>query len=843
MKIKGIVEIIIADIDGNIKDQRLQENLIPDNTWVSVLGADPPKGAFVSYSQINGIFLTNISISTSTSTPVASNYTITGIIGTATRQSLAWNESVDPPYGTMIGLINPINTTRTFNSVAITYLSAADNQNISSTTALAWLLLDLPCTQNPTDYVNITYTIQFVDDIGQGYIDNKLARYDFARAMWGSADPNGNNNGFRISQIATTICSPSSATPVDLPYADKNISSILNYVSSQSVPSFFKYKYSLAPGYNDLLGLIINAFTQGKANDNIRAYCLSRFVYDKEPFQTGFAHGVSSVIPFFDNANLANSQGVMTLAGTWVNKLPEFYKIMITASGTATSATYKFSVLKHLGFTGNTYTIPTCQSIYRNTSVKYANNLHGWQEANFDVFSFGDSKIVQYDATGVSIVDLIDGGVQTWDIASTPPLGTTAIFQIAIDLANKKIYVADRSSGLFIIDTVANSIATAFSGACYGVDVGRNAVAYAIKSGGIYHSSDSFTTALSFTYTGISDGNWSRVKFLKADPENTNDRLAIVADNGSGQNIIVWYEASSSTVTTGYTHPRLPSYSASLGVSNTGSTWIFHLADHLFYKIAFASSSISNQYNGYGKQVGSDSTFYAKIGFYKDSAIGGDGFIGGTVTTSYAVGIPYNFSTGIHDSTSFAIHLNSGIVFLTNFICQILPVASAWINYGWNGSGWDTVSTGSKTCHTDQETLINGLTIAFQNGSTTPQFLLNEFFTQGICKGLLKDNATQFVFNPQWYSKPIAYDTVSMAIPSSNTINLPATSNIFFRSIDTDTTGVHSFTINGVAVTHTWTDSTVPASSEINLQASGVVTFNSADQGKTFAGTYLWIGV
>lgn len=838
MKIKGIVEITIVDKDGNIKDYRWQENIIPDNSWVGILGPDAVRGFFINYSNQSGTFSKNISISTDTEIPVATNYTILNVIGTATTKSNAWNESLDPPFGTTVGQISPTGVSRTFNSVAITALNAADTQSIFSTTAYAWLLLDLPCTQGINDFINITYTIQFLDNIGQGYIDKTLARYDLGRCLF-------NVGQFRMSAFATTLCSPTQQTLVDLSFADQVLTT--DYSNVGVVASHFKYKYTFTPPLNDYLGQIFNAFTQGRANDGIRAYCFSGFKYDKAPFQTGFAHGSASNVPFFDSNNPANSQAKIILAGTWQSELPEIYKITITTNGDATTATYKFSVGKHLGFSGNTYTVPTALCLYRNTSVKFLANLHGWQETNFDIFAYSDSKIVQYDATGVTILDLIDGSAQTWDASSTAVLSTTNINQIAIDLANTLIYVADRTNGLFVINVTANTVTHPLTGVCYGVDVGRNNVAYAITPNGIFRSSDGFATPLSFTYVGISDNNWSRVKFLKADPEYATDRLAIVADNGTGTNQIIWYEISTNTVTAGYSNSALPNYPASFDVSDTGSNWAFHLSDNNFYKIAFNATTTTAGYQGFGKQVvNGDSKYYAKISFYKDNIIGPTSFLGGSTTFNYSgPGAAYDFSSGRYITTSFGIPLSGGIFFWSNYLSNIFSGnALFWTNYGWNGTSWDTISTNSKTCHTSQQALLNGLTIAFQNGANTPQLVANEFFTQSVCYGLLKDNATSFVYNTQWYSKPIFYDTtLNATIPNSNAIALPATTNSQFRMVDVDTVGVHAFTIAGSPVTKIWTDTTNPASTEINLQANGNVTFNAADQGKAFAGSYLWIGI
>lgn len=841
MKFKGIVSITIADGQGNIKQQLTQENLIFDASWLGILA----NNIALFQPSYNYFGSRNISIAQDNTAPVASINTVTDVIGTASpvSPSPVWVEDVDPPYGTITGRINPIGTTRTFTSVALTGLSPADVQSIPSTTAYARLLLTTICTQEDNDFVNITYTIQFLDNVGDGFLSRDLNRYDLGRSLFGFGD-------YNIGILNACWCNPYTSA-IELPSANSSIAITNGALSTD--PENYKWNYRYSQDRDTSLGVIYNALTQGVSNTGNKAYALTQYLYDLEPFQTGFKKSALSVVPFFDSANFGSSQGTAIIEGTWTKKIPELYKITFTTSGAVGVATYKFSTLKHVGFQGNTHTPLNNKTLYRTPGYKFVNDLHGWRVEDFDVHRLSEAEIVQFDLTGVSLIDIFDGANQTWDSTTTPVLGVTNIRQIAVDSTNRLIYVACRDTGLWIIDVDANTINQQFNQPCYGVDVGRNDVAIALINGGLYLSTD-WVNPEPFTFVGITDGNWNRVRFLKADPENANDQIAIVADNGSGTNRIVWYQFSDNSAVLGYEDTAVKSYPASFDVSDISSLWVLFTGSQSS-KIDYGANTLGDTYDAFYREIthsvwGFDN--FSKVTFYKDNYIAYSSLQGGSDTANYS-----KFAFAGLRNNAFALHIGGGVILadqsfedvggdvsiVDGLVVQLFPTI-AEISYGWNGSTWVESNTNSKTTHSMAEALLNGLTIRFANGTNPPHFINTEFFTQSINYGLLKDNATSIEIRTAWYSKAIHNDAIS-STPITATVTLPANSDPLFRRVDLDEYSPHRIYINGTLVTKLWLDGTAPAASEASFPADGsaVLTFNTLDLGKTLTGNYVWIEV
>jgi hypothetical protein len=842
MKFKGIVSITISDSSGNTKSEIIEENLIPDNSWLGILGNNA----------VRGYFNRSISIATDSTDPIASVSVVGGVIGTCTPVSPTpvWVESSDPPFGTITGRISPTGVTRTFNSVALTGLASGDTQSIASTTAFARLLLSIPCTQTATDFVNITYTIQFLDNIGDGFLSKNLNRYDLGRALF-------NAGNYNIGNLASGFCNPKYDS-IEAPYqifvlgqSNSNIPS--TFWTSSGVSSLnYKWNYQVVRDRNSYLGIIINAMTQGISNSGNRAYVLTKYQYDKEPFQTGFKKTSLSVLPFFDPGNIASSQGRIVIGGTWDKKIPEIYKITFTASGAVGTSTYRFSVLKHTGFDGNTYTHRGQQTLYRTPGFQYISNLHGWRDEDFDVHQLSNTEVVQFDTDGVSVVDIFDGSGRSWDNTSTPSITVSQIRQIAVDSTNRLIYVADRVTGLWIINIDANTVNNQFTQPCYGVDVGRNNVAVTLINGGLHRSTD-WGTPASFTFAGITDGNWQRVRFLKADPSHTNDRIAIIADNGSGTNRVVWYQFSDNTSTLGYQDASVRSYAASLDVSDTGHHWVIYRGSGSANRLTYGSATLGTGYTANRRTLthsvwGSEA--FSKVTFFRDNYVAGGALAGGSDVASYP-SFTFTDDFGTPNQTALALHLEGGVFLadksgtrlgnIAGYVAQILP-SIAEVSYGWNGSNWVVGNTSSKATHLSADTLLNGLTIRFENGANPPHFVNTEVFTQSINYGLLKDNATSIEIRTAWYSKTIHNDTIS-ATPITATVTLPAASSPVFRRVDTDVNSPHRIFIDGVLVTKLWLNGELPAPTEASFPSSGAATlsFNTADLGKTLTGSYLWL--
>ncbi|NJL10251.1 MAG: hypothetical protein HC908_08980 [Calothrix sp. SM1_7_51] len=77
----------------------------------------------------------------------------------------------------------------------------------------------------------------------------------------------------------------------------------------------------------------------------------------------------------------------------------------------------------------------------------------------------------------------------------------------------------------------------------------------------------------------------------------------------------------------------------------------------------------------------------------------------------------------------------------------------------------------------------------------------------------------------------------------STTFNLPATSDIYFRKIDTDTPEIHNFIIGGTPAVDVFVDGTAPTQGEISIDFTGVAQVAAADVGKILTGFYYWISV
>lgn len=168
-----------------------------------------------------------------------------------------------------------------------------------------------------------------------------------------------------------------------------------------------------------------------------------------------------------------------------------------------------------------------------------------------------------------------------------------------------------------------------------------------------------------------------------------------------------------------------------------------------------------------------------------------------------------------------------------------------WVDYGWNNTTWVVGSGGNRLTHATEENLLNGLKIKFTNASQPPHFTATDFFTQAMCIGLLKDNATDIFWQSCWYSRPTQFDAkYTELIPATTppTLLLPAAADPDFIRIETDQLEYHDFKINGLPVLNIYLD-TPPGPQEVSLASDGkgTVLFHSSDAGKTFDATYTWI--
>lgn len=828
LQLKGSVRIEVRDSrNGELKDVREQGNLIFDQTLLDLLGWEV-------VSLFGGA---RISISTQQTTPTPGNRQLTQVIGTGAvptgTTSPLYYPQVSPPFGEVRNIINATGLPRTFHTVGLTTLSSADTQANLTTNALCYLLLSLPCTQGQFDFLDLYYRIEFLQT-GQRLTPDAVI--DFGGDCFGL-------RRFKVSNLFASFCKSPSQVYKNLAVSGQQAlagtfdnGTTFGWTSGVSVSSHFKWKQTLSQSESLQVGTIMGLMLTGDSVDRGSAYRWEQYP-KPTPIQNGFFQKAGSNKPFFDPVNFGSSQGRILLsevnAGSWGDSFPELYQIQIIASGAAGIATYRFRMRKHLGFNGNTYTDLSLPCPFRNNTNPAADGMHGYRVEDCDPQRFSATQIVQYDLTGVTLLNLMNGNYQNWDATTNPALPCTQIRQVVTD--GSKIWVGDRSAGLYEIDPTANTVIQRIGAQCYGVDVGRGGKVWALVEGGL-RSSDAWLTNRTFTFTGISDNNWNKVQFLKADPENASDRLGIVMDASAGSFRVVWWDAASNTAVTGFTGAQLRPFPSSFDVSDTGGFWASQGLRHNFGNATTnALAAINNQtvtHSVYGSQA------LYKVNFF-------NGFLISSNSLVNATNVSQNNFAVISGTT--VLHMDGGIVLLSNTMRQLFTDnAFCWQQFGWNGAVWELNNANARTTHVADQPLINGLQLKFQDGASAPHFFATDFFSVAVCHGLLKDSATTFYWQSAWYTKPVFFDVPvpgDVVVPAGLVYTFPAASDPNFLFMETDSAPLYKFTIGGVPVPTVYTNGTTnPAPGEVTINSAGFARFNAADAGKTFAGTYAWVG-
>ena len=539
-----------------------------------------------------------------------------------------------------------------------------------------------------------------------------------------------------------------------------------------------------------------------------------------------FANGITVV-----TSQIANVGKTTVSISTSPGNIPSGTVANYTPGTETGRALYTWSVRKHLGFNGANYTdLSFGGSPFRFNGAQPMEGLHGWTETDNDVLRFSDSQILQYDQTGVSIVNLVNGDVRNYDATTTPSINCTDIRQCATD--GTIIYIACRNTGVWVINTVTNTVTNPVSVGCFGVYIGRLGVAWAIFNGSLRNSSN-WTAPQTFTFTGLTDANWTRARFLKCDPGQTDDQIAIVADNGAGVNRVIWYRSTGAVSSAGLQSTLIMSYPAGLDVSDVGGFWAIRTIRLNFGLTTTAPLGVIPNLTLTSPIYGTVA-FY-KISFFNNLLIGSNGLL----TNANVISKAY---TGIADN-SFVTHVSGGIVIGSRIMRQLITDNTNYENYGWNGSQWDlTVSTPKQT-HSNVQPLGFGISIAFENGASVPSFFSGDYYTQGLNFGLWKSNATDIFFTSAWYSKPVVFNfSVQSGAICSPGLILSAKDDPNYQRIETDSKSLSKFTINNMPVSNVYFNGEAPGVNEVTINGvTGVVTFNAADLNKPFGGTYAFI--
>jgi hypothetical protein len=879
--LKGEVLIKFSDINGNpTKDDYRQENLIYDQTLIDLLNYRPNPLFVEIYSSGVGA---KVVISTQNIAPAPNDNMLTGILAVGDNipgeTSPIWFEDITPNFGQIINQFPAPGASRTFDSVGLALLSP--NNDVvppgDVNAALTTVLLTIPCTQGASEILTIFYFIKVIDNYRK-YFNARFLK-DFGGSIFGikqcTLDYLASSYTNTPSQPYNDLYFPESARLISRP----PISDGTSWNTGITVSDHYKWKetreWTIAnsgiSGQSDQeIGRIFNSFLVGRnntmepkevtpANTNYikgaavsertdTAYRMQRYRPRQvsmssgytariPPFQPTWGHRPGGSKPFFEPLYKERGNGGLTVAGAWADDMPNMYRIEITKDGSVGTSEYKFSKRYHIGFEGNTWTNRLNAIAFRNPNVPASVGMHGWNIEDNDLLRFSNTQIVQYDADGLTLLDLLTGAYTNFDVDSTPALPVSTLRQCAVDTTNKLIYAACRDTGLYVIDVTANTVTQIKTAPCYGVDVGVSNIAYGLFEGSLNNSSN-WTVDLPISFTGLTDSNWSKCFFIKCNPSNTDKQIALIIETpGSpASRTILWYSDNLNTTNQGYSSGFLYQFPASFEVSDTDDFWSGILQDrYIFDDASQYSTSLVGAIVNFNHSVWGLIPRFGKVSFYNQYLIALDKLI--DKASNQILGIP------ALDNYPSCVHLCGGIVCLGSWLICVLPNDEAWTSYGWDGTNWIDSNTSSKVTHATAQVLIDGLTILFSNGATAPQFLNGDFYTQSINLGTLKDNSIAIYYENFWYTKKVNFDTPVNIPITATTETFPEQSNIYWIRVETDSIDALSeFLINGTNVLKVWVDGTAPNANEITIDGiTGVITFNSADIGKTLTGFYAWI--
>ena len=432
------------------------------------------------------------------------------------------------------------------------------------------------------------------------------------------------------------------------------------------------------------------------------------------------------------------------------------------------------------------------------------------------------TSVITYDLTGITYASTVALDVRNFDALSTPALSVTGIKQVSV-AADGRAWVACKNTGLWWVNPLTNTVThmsiPGVTQECHGVDIGRNGSIWALMNGGLCSSFDNganwtvynASSSPSLNFTGISDSNWASVNFIRVDPTHVDDRVALVRDNATAvlqTTAMVWWSVASPTPVGVVNSSIVPMRTNTncFNVSDTDGFWVGIGGTGLTVnKFTFGSATFTTLVSysglGLGNQGGSNPNFYPQGIFFEKDAGGADnlycinsGMPGGSLYIGTAMVTQAGVVTGITPNGTNAnnryftrpCYLGKGMwtwsvpdsYQLVGPLCfDATPSGGALAylgedSYGWNGSTWAIGNANGKPTHAGQEALVEGITLAFTNGATGTSFVSGDFYTFGVCKGLLKDNATTAQGSMNFYYAPV---TVSSDIDNSGVVGALST--------------------------------------------------------------------
>lgn len=604
-------------------------------------------------------------------------------------------------------------------------------------------------------------------------------------------------------------------------------------------------------------------------NGNLYA-AIGNLIYSRTgaPVQNVIGHDEMAPGPLFNEATTSTGFGSIEIqpsSGGWTKQVPSIYAIVITSSGSSTTAQYRLRKKVTVGWDDSN---SWGAELISNNPWRFPSATGAASSETNAPVPFSDRQVITYTQVPakLSITNVVDGSFTNYDSTTTPAYPYAAQ---QIDANNGLIYIADPGQGLFVLDVSGGTITGPADGetACYGVEVSNNGTVYWISPTGLKKGTGNLATGnttTTFAFPGtISSSDVQFIKVNKAAGKDNEVAVLIRDPDNSNQETCLWWNDSTNVTTktnalttaTGTDQSVSSSYrwltTSSFIPSQAGNAWFF-LTDQdgstagrpqwtTFESLTGNRlSNVNNKESPIRSQSGNVNYAGICLVSWNDLVLTEQGLFPANNSSSSAT---FTFN-GASENTlgGPGCVLPDGLLVTRDSISPInngngfTDQDGFWIEYGWNGSEFVEGNTSSRTASSSFVTLLDGLEIRFTDGVAGTQFVATDYYTVVVCDGIFKDNQSDFPIVWSTYYYPVVEAADPIFTISSTTYNLLAASSGKFIRIDTDTDTLlrtHIFEIDGSPVTAILTSGT-PAAGQITLNSDGTVTLAAADNGKTF---------
>ena len=433
-----------------------------------------------------------------------------------------------------------------FNPFGGIYANMSNSDNVQMD---AYIGLDVPCIQTPTQILDIIYRLQYtyasVDSVGAFSGTNitkirpdSLMQDEYMKIFYSS---DRLSFPYREQLFSTTI-------PKEGQY--NNLAGLnVDYFTFnfEGTGGYLRNRMTLSRTINDNIGDLFGMYSVcGSGNDgNNRSIFAFKAIPDSftnKPVQPVFNHNANAPSPFLDVDNLAQSQGKVNVYNAgWSpnNQLgADFWRVTIATTGNVGESRYFLSKRKTSGFNGSNYVprqqiLPWIDNRLSNTFVRTYYGKGGLFN-NIEEYTQSNNYVVGWTSLGINLFNLANGDSRIFDTQSTPMLNASSIQQVACDDIGN-IWVADSIEGLFKITSPlgVSTITKVLATPCYGVDIGYSDRVWVIATNKLRYSDNYGTswTDVTFTWEGITNNLWTNVKFIRADRSDIDHNIIIVYNN------------------------------------------------------------------------------------------------------------------------------------------------------------------------------------------------------------------------------------------------------------------------------------------------------------------------